>query len=128
MTNKIVYTKIFLQQIDESTNDATVDDYIHRWWQNTRSKDQGGLRLTDEGFDLLKKIDVSVYEISFPPDMPFTTKTIIFLDKFIECPYYITKSSIFVTDQKKSIELTLFSGDIRKYGIAKALSKTRNNL
>ena len=79
-------------------------------------------------YHLLKKIDISVYEITFPPDMPFTTKTIIFLDKFIECPYYITKSSIFVTDQKKSIELTLFSGDIRKYGIAKALSKSRNNL
>ena len=60
--------------------------------------------------------------------MKINKNTSLPLDKFIECPYYITKSSIFVTDQKKSIELTLFSGDIRKYGIAKALSKSRNNL
>ncbi len=44
--------------------------------------------------------------------------------KFIDCPYYISPRSIIVTNEKKAVELTLFSGDLRKYGLTKAMSRT----
>jgi hypothetical protein len=124
--NKTVYTKIFLKELGEGLSDAALSQYMPIWWQNTRNKDSGGLRLTEEGFNIINKIGIVTYEISFPLDMNLTTQVIIFLDKFIDCPYYFNKKGIFVTNEKKAVELALFSGDIRKYGIAKALKRSED--
>ena len=124
MSVKETYTKIFLKQANLAITDATLKEYMPLWWQNTRSKDTGGLRLTSDGFDfLIEKLDLRFYEVPYPKDKPITTQTIIFLDKFITCPYFLSKSSIFVTDEKKSLELHLFAGDLRKYGLVKAMKR-----
>ena len=124
MSVKETYSKIFLKQANIAITDATLKEYMPLWWQNTRSKDTGGLRLTSAGFDfLIQKLDLRFYEVPYPKDKPITTQTIIFLDKFINCPYFLSKSSIFVTDEKKSLELHLFAGDLRKYGLVKAMKR-----
>src|SRR5210317_451432 len=123
MSWKETYTKIFLKELGKSTNSATVKEYMPLWWQNTRVKKVGGLRLTDVGAELLQSIDIATYDIPYPKDMPLTTQVIIFLDQFIDCPYYLTNRSITVTNEKKAVELTLFSGDLRKYGIIKAMKR-----
>ena len=124
MSIKETYTKIFLKQANLAITDATLKEYMPLWWQNTRSKDTGGLRLTSDGFDfLIEKLDLRFYEVPYPKDKPITTQTIIFLDKFITCPYFLSKTSIFVTDEKKSLELHLFAGDLRKYGLVKAMKR-----
>jgi hypothetical protein len=93
------------------------------WWQNTR--EVGGLRLTEEGMlFLMEKIELATYEVPFPPEFKITTQVILFLDKFIDCPYYVTNKGITVTEEKKALELHLFSGDVRKYGLNKALKRT----
>jgi len=124
MSVKETYTKIFLKQANLAITDATLKEYMPLWWQNTRSKDTGGSRLTADGFDfLIEKLDLRFYEVPYPKDKPITTQTIIFLDKFITCPYFLSKTSIFVTDEKKSLELHLFAGDLRKYGLVKAMKR-----
>jgi hypothetical protein len=123
--NKVIYTKLFLKESGLPVGEATVKEYLPVWWQNTRNKEDSGLRLTDEGLDVVKKANISIYEIPYPQDMPITTQILIFLDKFIDCPYYITDKSITLTNDRKAVELSLFSGDIRKYGIAKAISRAR---
>jgi hypothetical protein len=45
------------------------------------------------------------------------------MDNFIDCPYYLGSKGIIVTNEKKAMELHLFSGDIRKYGLTKALGR-----
>ena len=127
MNWKETYTKVFLKQLNKSTDSATVKQYMPLWWRNTRSKDTGGLRLTESGYDILMEIGIETYDIPFPPDMPLTTQVIIFLDQFISCPYYITNKGIIVTDQKKAVELTLFSGDVRKYGSTKAMKRSEKS-
>ena len=124
MNWKETYTKVFLKAAGIGISDSTLAEYMPLWWQNTRSKEQGGLRLTSAGFDfLIQKLDLRFYEVPYPKDKPITTQTIIFLDKFINCPYFLSKSSIFVTDEKKSLELHLFAGDLRKYGLVKAMKR-----
>jgi hypothetical protein len=125
MNWKETYTKIFLKQLDKSSDDTTVKQYMPLWWQNTREKDNGGLRLTEAGYDIVKQIELATYDIPYPPEMPLTTQVIIFLDQFIDCPYYLTNRSITVTNEKKAVELTLFSGDIRKYGLIKAMNREK---
>ena len=123
MNWKETYTKIFLKQLNKSTDSATLKQYMPMWWQNTRSKDVGGLRLTDEGMEMLQQIGLATYDVPYPKEMPITTQVIIFLDQLIDCPYYLTNRAITVTNEKKAVELTLFSGDVRKYGLTKAMKR-----
>ena len=124
MNWKETYTKVFLKQADIAVSDANIKSYMSDWWQNTRGKSEGGLRLTEDGFDFVQEnLDIQMYEIPFPRDFKFTTQTYIFLDQFITCPYFLTNRSIWVTDEKKSMELHLFSGDLRKYGLTKAMKR-----
>ena len=127
MNWKETYTKIFLKELGKTTNDVTVNQYLPLWWKNTRSKGKTGLRLTDLGFDVLTEIGLATYEVPYPHDMPLTTQVVIFLDQFIDCPYYITARSIVVTDEKKALELTMFSGDLRKYGLTKAMNRQKKD-
>ena len=127
MNWKETYTKIFLKELGLAISESNVKQYTPIWWKNTRVKETGGLRLTDEGYDLLRQINLAVYDIPYPKDMPLTTQVIIFLDQFIDCPYYITPKSIIVTNEKKAVELSLFSGDLRKYGITKAMTRQNKN-
>lgn len=122
MISKEAYTKIFLKQANISLGENTMKEYMPIWWKNTRRS--GGLRLTDEGFTFLtERLEIQVYEVPFPVDFTLTTQVIIFLDKYINCPYLLAEDGIVVTNERKAMELMLFSGDIRKYGLNKAISR-----
>lgn len=124
MNWKETYTKIFLKSADIAITEASMREYMPVWWQNVRSKDEGGLRLTDEGMEFLKaRLGLTTYDVPFPRDFVLTTQTIIWLDQFIDCPYWLGRNGMIVTDEKKAVELHLFSGDVKKYGITKAMKR-----
>ena len=124
MNWKETYTKIFLKNANIAIGQNTLKEYMPMWWKNSRSKASGGLRLTDDGITFVKeKLQVQTYDVPFPNDFNLTTQTIIFLDKYIDCPYYLADDGVIVTNEKKAMELMLFSGDIRKYGLNKAISR-----
>ena len=50
------------------------------------------------------------------------------MDKFIDCPYWLGRGGMIVTKEKKALELSLFSGDVRKYGLAKALKRADDHV
>ncbi len=123
---KELYTKIFLEQSGLPTDDESVRQYIKKWFRNPREKLDSSLTLTEEGFEfLVTKVGLQSYRIPFPKDFQITTQVVLFLDKFLDCPNYYNKKEIFVFKEKKAAELMLFSGDVRKYGIAKALARQR---
>lgn len=123
MNWKETYTKIFLKALGKSCGETTVKEHLSLWWMNTRDKDKSGLRLTEAGFDVVNEIGLVTYDIPYPKEMPITAQVIIYLDKFIDCPYFLTKNSITVTNERKAVELTLFAGDVRKYGYSKAMQR-----
>ena len=128
MNWKETYTKIFLKQAGKSVTELSIKQYMPLWWQNTRSKDTGGLRLTDTGYDFITNtLELQTYQIPYPSDFELTTNTLIWMDNFIDCPYYLDRKGIIVTNEKKAMELSLFSGDVRKYGLQKALTRQKKN-
>jgi hypothetical protein len=124
MKTKDVYTRLLLKATEELVTDDIIKSKKSVWWWNNRSKDTGGLRLTEEGIDYISDYaKLKTYTIKFPKEITITPQILIWLDNFIESPYYITKKDITVITEKAAFELYLFSGDIRKFGYGKALSK-----
>ena len=123
MISKETFTKIFLQQKDRSIDAANVKLHLYKWWQSHRSKEIGGLRLSEEGFNfLIKELELRSYEIPFTEPIDLSPQTIIFFDRTMDSPYFLTNQSITVFSERKSFELMMFSDDIRKYGLVKAMN------
>lgn len=120
--NRKTYTKIFLKQAGVAVTEENIGVSMRVWWQNNRTKKEGGLRLTEGGLDFVRTtLDLAVYEVPFPIGFDLKPQVIIFLDRFIDCPYFLTDRSITVLSERKCFELYLFNGDVQKYGITKAM-------
>jgi hypothetical protein len=129
MIHRDALTKIFLQQWGKSTDEANLELYSRKWWQSNRASKQTAFRLSEEGFDFLTlTLDIKMYEIPFTEPIELSPQTIIFLERYIDCPYYLTNQSISVFSERKSFELYLFSDDIRKFGLVKAMNERQKDL
>lgn len=129
MTSRDALTKIFLKQWGKSIDEANVRLYARKWWQCNRASKQNALRLTDEGLEfLIDELELRSYEIPFTEHIELSPQTIIFLERYIDCPYHLTNQSITVFSEKKSFELCMFSDDIRKYGLIKAINEREKEL
>jgi len=127
MDVKDQYTKVFLSAAQFPTDEDIIKDRRPVWWWNVRSKEDGGLRLTKPAIDFIEqKAEIKTYKIKFPKELSITPQILVWLDNFIESPYYITKKYIIVMREKAAFELYLFSGDVRKMGYSKAMSKRLN--
>lgn len=119
-------TKIFLNQWNISTDQANVIFYSRKWWMSNRTK---SFRLSNDGYEFLtKSLGLKAYTIPFTDSIDKSPQTLIYLSRFIDSPFYLTNNSITVFSEIKSFELHLFSDDIRKYGIIKALNARNKEL
>lgn len=116
------YTKIFLNAMNEEITDELVQKKSHQWWYNIRDKENAGLRLTELGYITLLKNEFVFHKVEYSDkNIIFDSQLLLFLDKFIDCPFFITEKFIFVMSSKKAVELSLISGDIRQYANNKAI-------
>lgn len=123
---KKTLTAIFLKQANLPSGEEDVKKMMFAWWKNPRQKLDSGFSLTQEGYDFLSNtIKLKSYKVPFPKDFEWTTQVILFMDQYLDCPHYFTKKEIIVFNERRACELLLFSGDIRKYGTAKALARQR---
>ena len=129
MITRDALTKIFLQQWGKSTDDVNMKLFSRKWWQSTRVNKQTAFRLSDDGYEfLIKDLELKDYEIPFTEPIELSPQTIVFLERYIDCPYYLTTQSITVFSERKSFELYLFSNDIRKFGLVKAMNEREKEL
>jgi hypothetical protein len=127
MDRKTAYTRTFMQLLEQPIHDETVKTNYYTWWQNVRESYQArSLRLTKQGFEMLESMDLKTYTIKFPQKIIFTPQTYLWLDEFVDCPYFVDKAKIIVTMEKMALQLMLFAGDVTKYGLARAMSKAED--
>jgi len=122
-------TKIFLAQWGKGTDDTNVKLYSRTWWQSTRVGKQNAYRLSEAGFEFLTtELDLKCYEIPFTEQIELSPQTIVFLERYVDCPYFLTSQSITVFSERKSFELMLFSDDIRRFGLVKAMTERQKEM
>lgn len=127
MDAKDRYTMLFLRAANQPDTLEEVKKVRTHWWYSTRDKAQGGLRLTDLGLKyIVERADIKTYPIRLPKGLKLTPQIVIWLDQFIESPFHISHKEITVLSEKAAFELYLFSGDVKKMGHAKAMSKRLN--
>lgn len=119
--NKLEITKKLADQSEHYSSDPKFVNMLYKaWWVNWRNSEDRRFRLTDSGYDYFKNIaEIKFYEIRFPIGLVITNKMIIDLDRYIDCPYYITSKGIMLTGEKSAVQLVLFDGDLTKFGQAK---------
>ena len=116
-----------MQLMEQPIHDETIKTNYYTWWQNVRESYQArSLRLTKQGFEMLESIDLKTYTVKFPQKIIFTPQTYLWLDEFVDCPYFVDKAKIIVTMEKMALQLMLFAGDVTKYGLARAMSKAED--
>jgi len=122
MTSKYDYTEKFLLAANIKPNKDLLEQKSIEWWHNIRSKDSGGYRLTEKGIDFIKDdAKLKTYTVKFPGKFTITPQILVWLDQFLDSPYYITKKDITVLTERSAFELYLFSGDVKKFGYNRAL-------
>lgn len=124
MDVKDAYTRVFLEAAGLNVDPITLKKYKSIWWWNIRNKDSGGLRMTEEALNFIEEYaKIKTYKIEFPKEFSFTPQVLVWLDNFIDSPFFVNKKHIVVMKEKAAFELYLFSGDVRKMGHSKALAK-----
>lgn len=122
MISKYDYTEKFLLAANIQPNSDLLEQKSIEWWHNIRSKDSGGYRLTEKGIDFIKDdAKLKTYTVKFPGKFTITPQILVWLDQFLDSPYYITKKDITVLTERSAFELYLFSGDVKKFGYTRAL-------
>lgn len=122
MDQKLALTKEFLEGTGLPTDDKSLNSYRYTWWVNPRLNGNHSLRLTEQGFNTLndsKKL--SFTKIDIPTTVKITNQLIIWLDKFITCPYYLNKRELFVSNEYIAVQIIMYNGDIYSFCKAKAL-------
>jgi len=129
MISRDTLTKIFLAQWGKGTDETNVKLYSRTWWQSTRVGKQNAFRLSEAGFEFLTtELDLKCYEIPFTEQIELSPQTIVFLERYVDCPYFLTSQSITVFSERKSFELMLFSDDIRRFGLIKAMTERQKEM
>lgn len=126
MNQKTEITKYVAGQFNLPTDEKSIRKLVPAWWFNPRIKETGGLRLTDEGFARLTA-HIKAHKVLLDEPVEYTNQLIIWLDKFINCPWYVTKKEIFVFNETTAIQLVLFSGNITRFSAAKAKKPKKPN-
>ena len=127
MDQKDTYTSVFLKAAGKDANESEIKNLKGMWWFSTRGKSSGGLRMTDACLEFIEtQADIKTYQIDLPKDLTIGPQVLIWLDQYLESPYHLAKNHLKVLTEKAAFELYLFSGDIRKMGSAKAMSKRQS--
>lgn len=131
MDIKLFLINEFLKDSGLPDDQKSLEKYRWEWWANPRLNGARSLKLTQQGYDVLTNtVGLKFYQINLPASMEITNQLVIWLDKLIDCPWFMTKKSIFVSKEKTAVQLVLFSGDLQKFGTAKdrSMKSARENI
>ena len=128
MNQKIKITKYVAEQLSLPTDEKNLKQLLPIWWQNTRIKEKGGLGLTEQGFNCLQKANIKCHRVGFEDPVPVTNSMLLWIDRSIDCPFYITRDEIYLFGERMAVQLVLFSGDLQRMQRAQKRFKEKQDI
>lgn len=123
MDTKTRLTKQFLEDLGAASEPADIEHIMWVWWRNPKAGEKS-FGLTHLGYEILARdVKLKFYQIDIPDNTNITNQIVIWMDKYIDCPFYLNKKSIYVSREKVAVQLILFSGDLYKFGKSKENSR-----
>jgi hypothetical protein len=119
MNQKDQITHKILELLGLAADDKSFKRYRKEWWVNPRNKDQGGLKLTDAGWIAIESAKIKHHKIKLENNLEHTNQTLIKLDRYMDCPWYIQRQNIYVYSERMAVQLILFTGNLQKFINAK---------
>jgi len=117
-------TKHCIKDLGLEDDRDTFRKCMRLWWHNPYSRNGLGLSLTSAGKEALEKgLQLRFYEILLDEEIIGTNQVILWMNKFMDCPYCLFPSKIFVTRETIAVQLMLFGGDLYKFGKSKQMSR-----
>jgi len=120
-TRDVLTEEIFAQIKDRVK--YGLDKFQTTFWLNPRPKDEGGYRLSEFGYAVLKELDYKDYPIDLPKDVMLTAQTTIWMDRYLDGPWFLDNKTLHCFKEKTAFQLILFSGDVSKFGWSMDQSK-----
>jgi len=114
MNQKLKITHYVAEQLGLGVDNKSIRNLLQVLWQNFRIKEKGGLGLTDKGFECLVKADIKHHKVEFNESIEVNNALILWIDRNIDCPFYITPEAIYLFGERMAIQLVLFSGNLQK--------------
>jgi hypothetical protein len=113
MLNKLVLTQELITRYPDA---PLLDEAMVTWWQNIR--DDGGLRLTYEGFYVFENLlELESYSFELPEKL-LTPRNLIALDRHMASPYYIVNNrklnTLVMFGSREALMATLH-GDMQRF-------------
>jgi hypothetical protein len=114
MNPKIEITRYVAEQLGLATDDKSIKKLVQVFWQNIRLKEKGGLWLTDKGFECLVNASIKYHRVEFDESIHVDNSLILWIDRNIDCPFYITHKEIYLFGERMAVQLVLFAGNLQK--------------
>lgn len=114
--NKKEFTGIILEKIGKPNTEETIKRYQHVFWVDIRNNQN--YRLTLNGFEACNQAQIRHYkfELSKINILPsLTAKNLLDMQKYVPYPFYLNEHSVFLFDQKSTVELMLYEGNFFKF-------------
>lgn len=116
-----------IKALEMSDDITTFRKYMRLWWNNPESRSGLGLSLTSAGYEaMLRGLNLKFYTIALDESVVPTNQLILWLDKFLDCPYCLLPKEIIVSREKIAVQLMLYGGDLYKFGKSMQMSKDRD--
>lgn len=128
MEPKDTLTETLLTEMGMDVSAESIKKYKKVFWKNPHKVGLRGMRLTDAGLVAFERANIKEYTIRVPKEIEWTNQLIIWLDNFIDCPYYISKKDLVVFSEKMAVQLVLYAGDLQKFGLAKSRNIAKKQL
>jgi len=111
-SKKLDITKTVLKAI-AAEELISLDRASLAWWQNFRNN--GGFRLTAEGYDIFKN-NFDSYAIKIENPHLITSRVLLQLDKKLDYPYYLAKNrkTLYLFGSKEAMTIVMY-GDVVMY-------------
>jgi len=113
MLNKLSLTRELITRYPDA---PSLDKAMATWWQNIR--DDGGLRLTYEGFYVFENLlGLDSYSFELPEKL-LTPKNLIALDRRMTCPYYMVnnrKLNKLIMFGSREAMMAVLHGDMQRF-------------